>query len=196
MIKNLTSEERNINPYLHIDPGFINYRKCYSTFGSQFITLYNQFSNKGTDHLAKMENDHLFVDLALNFCKENDIKSLGEVLNDPRENMVFCSVERLEGNEEVYKQKRVINRILLPYEYEKQVFSEWAELPTIIWKEQHRREFAFALMHYILECKSKNIKLPLEIDNVIKLLKPQQLPPLRKPLSSKVKKIFRGLFIA
>jgi len=81
-------------------------------------------------------------------------------------------------------------------ENEKLVFSEWAELPNNIWEEQHRKEFAFALMHYFMECKSKGIKLSLEIDNVIKLLKLQQLPPLRKPLSSKVKKIFRGLFIA
>lgn len=124
-MKDLTSEERNINPYLHIDPGFINYRKCFSTFGQQFIKLYNHYSSKDAGHLAKLENDHLFVDLALKFCKENNVKSLGEVLNDPKEHTVFCSVEKLEGTEEVYVKRRVINRILLPYEYEKQVYLEF-----------------------------------------------------------------------
>lgn len=125
LVKDLTSEERNINPYHHIDPGFINYRKCFSTFGSNFIDLYKQLSNKDDDHMAKLQNDHLIVDLALKFCLANEIKSLGDSIINPKKGALFCSTENLEGNEEVYDKRRVRNRVLLPYDYGKEIYLEF-----------------------------------------------------------------------
>ena len=119
------AKEKHINPYLHIDPGFINYRKCFSTFGSNFIQLYNKYSNKGNDHLDKLENDHLFVDLTLKFCLENNIQPLGNLLIDPKEQLLFCSTEKLEGTKEVYSKRRVRNRVLLPYEHEREIYLEF-----------------------------------------------------------------------
>lgn len=114
-----------MNPYHHIDPGFINYRKCYSTFGRKFIELYNKHSNKGSDHLAKLENDHLMVDLALKFCLEKNVKSLGDSLIDPEEGVLISSTDTLEGTKEVYTKKRVRNRVLLPYDYDKEIYLEF-----------------------------------------------------------------------
>jgi hypothetical protein len=124
-MKRFDSKERNINPYHHIDPGFINVRKCISTFGSAFTDLYNKYSNKGNDHWARLQNDHLIVDLALKFCLVNNIKSLSDLLIDPKEQELFCSTEKLEGNEEVYSKRRVTNRVLLPYEYDKEIYLEF-----------------------------------------------------------------------
>lgn len=81
-------------------------------------------------------------------------------------------------------------------ESEKQIFSRWADLPLNVWGEQHRQEFAFALMNFFIECKLEGRKLSPKIDKVMNLLKPQSIPPLRKPLSPQVKRIFTSLFIS
>lgn len=120
-----TPEERCSTPHHHIDPGFINRRQCFSTFGSIFISIFDKHKKQGNDHLTILGNDHLLVTLALSYCKGAGIKSLGEVLNNPVEGILFCSTEELEGNEDVYHKERVRNRIILPYEYDKNIFLEF-----------------------------------------------------------------------
>jgi hypothetical protein len=70
-------------------------------------------------------NHHLMVDLVLARCKELGIKTLGEVLQSPREGELFCSTEELEGTEDVYTEERVRNHVLLPYESDTQIFLEF-----------------------------------------------------------------------
>lgn len=128
--ENITSSERNIDLYHHIDPGFINYRKCYSIFGSNFINNFESFKkpNSENDHWAKLLNDHLLVDLALQFCKANKVRTLGEIILSKKglENAIFCSTESLKGNKKVYSEERVKNSILFPIKIPQKVYLEFS----------------------------------------------------------------------
>lgn len=115
----------NIVPIYDIDPGFINYRKCFSCFGSKFVQLFNQHSRAGNGHLDKLFNDHLIVDLALKFCSANDVKSLGELLAVPRIGEIFASIQDLWGTKDVYTKDRVRNQIHLPYKNDKRLYLEF-----------------------------------------------------------------------
>ena len=115
-IDELSSEQRNINPYLHIDPGFINLRKCFSVFGNSFVAEYESRRQPGEHWPNSVLNDHLAVDLTLRFSKEREIKTLSEILQNPQPGQLFCSTEKLSGNDEVYNQDRVRNRIVFPFE--------------------------------------------------------------------------------
>ncbi|MBU1276775.1 MAG: hypothetical protein KJ720_15470 [Proteobacteria bacterium] len=120
-----TSEFRNEDLYHHIDPGFINYRKCFSAFGKPFLEAFEQNKKTGDDHFVNVENDHIIVDLALAYCKAKGVPTLNEALQNPREGQLFCSSDQLEGNDEVYSAARIRNRVLLNFDYEKDVFVEF-----------------------------------------------------------------------
>ena len=81
----------------HIDPGFINKRLCGTAFGPGFVSAYSRYARPETDHWARLANDHLAVDLGLEFCLANEIPPLGAMLQDPVIGQVFCSTERLKG---------------------------------------------------------------------------------------------------
>jgi hypothetical protein len=115
----------NIEPIYHIDPTFINYRKCFSCFGVQFLQLFNQRSSKGDSHLDKLANDHLAVNLSLRFCSALKVKSLGEVLSNPRIGEIFASTHIVQGKRDVYTKERAKTQIILPYKYEKKVYLEF-----------------------------------------------------------------------
>ncbi|MBN1937924.1 MAG: hypothetical protein JW934_24940 [Anaerolineae bacterium] len=123
-----TSEDRSQSPYHHIDPGFINYRECYTLLGSRGVSFFEQYRRPGDDHFVRLYNNRLMVDLLLKLCKEANIETLGEILNRPREGMFFSSTELLEGNDDVYEKKRIRNRILLPYNYDKEVYLEFSTM--------------------------------------------------------------------
>src|SRR4051794_23949682 len=120
-LDNFTSEERSKNPHHHTDPGFINRRLCLSTFGSGFANRYEQVRVPGDDHWTRLRNDHRFVDLSLRYCGVSGVKTLGEALLDPQVGEIFSSTEALEGTHDVYDKERVQNRVLLPFEYERDV---------------------------------------------------------------------------
>ena len=122
-----TSEDRIKNPYFHIDPGFINHRECFSAIGSQQLVIFEQYRKQGDDHYSSLFNDHLLVDIVLNFAKRAKIQTLGETLQNPQIGTLFSSTETLEGNEDVYEEdRRVRNRVLLPYNYDKEVYLEFS----------------------------------------------------------------------
>src|ERR1700679_2425086 len=92
---------RNSEPYHHIDPGFINYRKCFSAFGGALLTRFEQHRAKADDPMAALHNNHLIVDLVLDACRQAHVVSLGELLRKPIEGETFCSTEELAGTEDV-----------------------------------------------------------------------------------------------
>jgi hypothetical protein len=124
-MRDIPSEDRRIRPYHHVDPGFINYRLCSSVFGNPLVKYFDQHRKPGNDQWNILYNHHLFVDLVLTHCKELKVKTLGEVLQGPKEGELFCSTEELEGTDDVYEKKRVRNRVLLPYEFEKSIYLEF-----------------------------------------------------------------------
>lgn len=119
----LSREERVIAPYHHIDAGFINYRLCFSSLGPKFHKMFEENRKGPDDHLTQFYNNHLIVDLALGYCKVNEIQTLSTVLIDPHVGEVFCSTEHsLGAGENVYKENiRVHSEISLPYDYPKKV---------------------------------------------------------------------------
>jgi len=115
-------KDRNEEIYHHIDAGFINKRLCFSVFGQSFSEIFNERKIEETDHWGVLSNTHLFVDLAIAYCKQNNVQSLGIILSDLKKGSIFCSTETCEGtDDDLYEAKRVKNRILLPYYHEKRV---------------------------------------------------------------------------
>ena len=80
-------------------------------------------------------------------------------------------------------------------EYQKYVFSRWADLPLYSWTKTHRDKCALALLHYFMELKSQGGELPKELINAIGEFPVQPLPPLQKPLTDETRSLFRGLFV-
>ena len=91
------TKKRISAPRHHIDAGFINRKKCLSVFGRRYAELYEQYKHQGDDHMSVLTNDHLLIQLALDWCSVNNIPSLGEVLSNPKENQLFCSTENIIG---------------------------------------------------------------------------------------------------
>ncbi len=56
-LREFSPDERSKNPYHHIDPGFINYRKCFSTCGSEFVDAFDSRKRPEGDHWAKLFNN-------------------------------------------------------------------------------------------------------------------------------------------
>ena len=100
-LSGFSSEQRVKTPRHHIDPGFINRRKCFSAFGALFVKAFDNFAKPENDYGAKLYNDHLLVNFALEFCRSREVKTLGEIIHDPKIGQLFCSTEKLEGAEGV-----------------------------------------------------------------------------------------------
>jgi hypothetical protein len=125
-IGQLSQSERLLTPYHHIDPGFINRRLCFSVFGQPLVQFFNEHRRDGDDHWTRLANDHLLVELVLHACNGSAVPTLGEVLSEePPRRRLWCSTERLQGNPAVYDGGRLRNRILLPYEFDREVFLEF-----------------------------------------------------------------------
>ena len=111
-----TSAERVKAPHHHIDIGFINHRRIFTTFGPQFHGFYESKRSQNTDHMARLWNDHLLVTYALNACRQHGTRTLGEVLNDPKVDDLFCSIEEFLPCPDVYNKERVISTLRLAFE--------------------------------------------------------------------------------
>jgi hypothetical protein len=129
MSKSLTTEQRNQVLYHHIDPGFINYRLCYSSMPKTMIDKFNEIKQKGDDHWSKLANDHYLVDFMLTLCKNSKVKTLGEqVIQGARIGQIFCSTEKCEGaGDKAYdKDIRIQNRINLSFESDFEVILDYS----------------------------------------------------------------------
>jgi hypothetical protein len=125
-LSGLESGRRTLRLHHHIDPGFINVRKCYAAFGRGFVDVFERHRKRAHDHWAELYNDHLLVDLALRVLEDRHVRSLGEALAEPDMGALFCSTETLEGNNDVYHKNRVRNRVLLQFGYERDVYLEFS----------------------------------------------------------------------
>ena len=120
----LSPAERNLDPYLHIDPSYINVATCAKVFGPYFKEFYLSRTIKENTDYAKVFNDHLLVTFAMDACRSRAVASLGEVLGDPLPGQLFCSTEALEGTAGVSGEARTRNRVVLPYGCGREVFVE------------------------------------------------------------------------
>ncbi|MBS0191501.1 MAG: hypothetical protein U0573_10585 [Phycisphaerales bacterium] len=109
---------RILTPYHHIDPGFINHRKCLSVFGTSFAAEFNKRKHPSTIWPYDVQNDHLLVELVLDACKAQGVPALGSLASDPQVGQLFCSTENLLGTPDVYDKscKRALNRISAPFD--------------------------------------------------------------------------------
>lgn len=125
--RNLSPKVRVAEPYHHIDPGFINERLCFTTFGPKFHAIYEKHRKPGTDHMERLYNNHLLVEFVLRQCRAYEIPPLSEILRDPIPGKVFCSTETSKGGgSKVYKKNtRARSRIILPYKYDRKVILDF-----------------------------------------------------------------------
>lgn len=119
--------QRSEDHHHHIDPGFINYRKCFAVFGARFMSVFRGLKrNTESDPMATQYNSNLLVDMALAECRNRRTPALGQVLNAPEVGQLFCSTERLEGTTDANKRNaRIRNRVLVPYFGQQKVYLEF-----------------------------------------------------------------------
>lgn len=121
-----TPQEKMMDLEWHIDNGFIYHKKCFSIFGDHFLSLYNQYKNVDETYPNNVINDHLLVRLAISYCKANNVLTLSQVLQNPQQGDLFCSIEQFKGNKDVYNLDRVTNHIILPFTYNRKVYTEFS----------------------------------------------------------------------
>lgn len=130
----------------NIDPHFVNRRKSFSVFGNQFYQQYKILRDKDEDQDAQFFNNRLLCNLALRFCKNQNVKTLAEVLQAPKMGEIFCSIDVLAGNEDVYGKERIRNRIELPFDYGREVFLDFGVehfvASTGVYRQSYRNRVA------------------------------------------------------
>lgn len=124
-LERFTTKQRVQAPHHHIDPGLINHRLVLSTFGTRFYEVFDRHRRAGNDYLSELQNDHLLVDMALRTCRVAEVPPLGTLLQDPHPGILFCSTERIRGDDSVYKSDQARVEILAPYETTRRVFLEF-----------------------------------------------------------------------
>ncbi len=124
-VRRLEPAARNLDPYLHIDPCYLNVATTTKLLGYYFKEFYLSRSIKENTEYAKIFNDHLLVTFAMDACRDREVAALGETLADPTPGELFCSTELLEGTEAVFGDARARNRVLLPYDCGRDVFVEF-----------------------------------------------------------------------
>lgn len=112
-----SSEQRVKMPkHHHIDSGFINHRRIFTTFGPRFHSFFESKRKPGDDHFVRLWNDHMLVTFVLDACRNEQVKTLGEVLASPKVGDLFCSTEELMPCPDVYEKERVTSTLKLPYD--------------------------------------------------------------------------------
>jgi hypothetical protein len=123
--RNTTREQRSRQLYHHIDPGFVNHRLCFNVIGPQAVAAFNAQAQPGNDHLSRLANDHLLTSTVLTILRARNAPSLGDVLQEPRQGIVFSSTEEVLGNPDFYELERPRNRIRLRFTHHYRVFLEY-----------------------------------------------------------------------
>jgi hypothetical protein len=121
----LSVKDRLKNFKQHIDPGFINYRRCFSFGGKAVQSVFKEYGfSDSMHHLQRLQMHHWIVSAIMDICLEQNVPSLAEVLIDPVPGYLFCGAELFAGTKDIYddSKSRIMNQILLPFEYSKKVF--------------------------------------------------------------------------
>jgi hypothetical protein len=127
-LEEFTSEERNTDLHHHIDAGFINFRKCFSVFGQKLLHYYDKNKHPGTGHLSELYNNHFMVYLVLTACKQNNVKTLSELLvGGIKEGDLFASTEETKGKAGATSLPQGRNQIMPVIKYEKKIFLEFTK---------------------------------------------------------------------
>jgi hypothetical protein len=124
-IHRLTRDQRTADLYFHVDPCFVNLRKCGSICGPAFIDPYKDRAELSSSWPMAVFNDHLAVDLVMQWCRDQHVSTLAERLIAPQVGDVFCSIEKIRGKEDVYDDERVTVPIAVPYESDLQIEMEF-----------------------------------------------------------------------
>lgn len=111
-----TPAQRAKNPRHHIDLGFINHRRIFSTFGTKFHAFFEDKRNKGDDHFTRLWNDHQLTSYVLDICNVKKTRTLSETLQNPRIGDLCCSTEGFLPCPEIYEQDRVTSTLRLPFD--------------------------------------------------------------------------------
>ncbi len=120
--RELTRERRSLDPYLHVEPHFLNVAKCMKIFGQYFKDFYLSRTIKEDTEFARIFNQHLLVTYTMDACLDREVKTLGEVLCDPVPGQLFSSIETMAGTPEVSDRDNGRARLVLPFPFEKDVF--------------------------------------------------------------------------
>jgi hypothetical protein len=137
-LERFSRADRVKTPRHHIDPGFINHRLIFSTLGHEFREFYEGRRIKADDHWSRLWNDHFLVTCLLSACHNSGDVTLGEVLQSPLLDFLFCSTEQLGPAPGVYEEQRVTSPVLLPYESDWDVVLSYST--RHIWSDTGRME--------------------------------------------------------
>ena len=124
-VHRLEPAARNLDPYLHIDPCYLNVATTTKLLGYYFKDFYLSHTVKENTEYARIFNDHLLVTFAMDACRDREVVALGEALADPTPGEMFCSTEMLAGTAAVFGDARARNRVMLPYDCGREVFVEF-----------------------------------------------------------------------
>jgi hypothetical protein len=107
----LPSETRCLSPRHHIDPGFVHHRLIFSTFGAGLLRQFRSQAHPSNEYPHDVDNDNLLVSMVLDLCRQTGVPTLGEALQTPQANVIFCSTERLAAGGNTLNNDRAQNRI-------------------------------------------------------------------------------------
>lgn len=112
----LTSEQRLADMKLVIDPGFVNHRLVETSLPGGTTTVLNAAIAQIPDMpegLRRGRIDHVYSAVTLEFCKAMNVPSLGDVLAAGK-GYWFSSVVELQPCPDVYDERRVTTKIVIP----------------------------------------------------------------------------------
>ena len=113
------------NPYVHIDPGFINIRLCATTFRTPRVLQLIEHRNSRPNPRSCVMHHHRLVELALDYCRTAGVPTLSDILPAPIDGTLFSSIETIRGNGRVYREARVRFPLKMPYRGPRRVSIEF-----------------------------------------------------------------------
>lgn len=112
----LSSEQRLVDGYLGIDPGFVHQRKIETIVGRNGMEVIDRRIKELPD-LADWQRavriDHIYTQFTLDFCRALEVPTLGGVLARGRGHL-FCSVEHVAACLDIYDAERVVTTVGTP----------------------------------------------------------------------------------
>jgi hypothetical protein len=120
--RGLAREQRNIDPYLHVEPHFLNVAKCMKVFGQYFKDYYLSRTIKEDTEFAQIFNQHLLVTYTMDACADGEVKTLGEALMDPVPGRLFSTMATVAAAPDRAGAADERLRLTLPFPFAKDLF--------------------------------------------------------------------------
>ena len=96
-------------PLIHtIDPGFVHHRRIETILGSvgmKYVDAFIRQLPELPEWQKRVRVDHIYTRVMLDWCKANDVKSLGALIAS-RQGRIFCSTEKLGPCPDLYDVER------------------------------------------------------------------------------------------